>query len=54
MTFGTLVYALLCLLGACICIFYLEFGTVAIAGILVCIPVFMFLFLIFMRSRVSA
>ena len=54
MTFGTLVYALLCLAGVFICIFYLEFGTVAIAGILVCIPIFMFLFLIFMRTRVSA
>lgn len=54
MTIGTLIYALLCLIGVFICIFYLEFGTVAIAGILVCIPVFMLIFLIFMRSRVSA
>jgi len=54
MTFGTFIYALLCLFGVIICIFYLEFGTVALAGILVCIPIFMFLFLIFMRSRVSA
>ena len=54
MTFGTLIYALLCLIGAVICVFYLEFGTVAIAGILVCIPIFMFLFLIFMKSRVDA
>ena len=54
MTFGTLVYALLCLIGVVICVFYLEFGTVAIAGILVCIPIFMFLFIIFMRTRVSA
>ena len=54
MTFGTFVYALLCLIGAVICTFYLEFGTVAIAGILVCIPVFMFLFLIFMKTKIEA
>ncbi len=54
MTFGTVIYALLCLIGAVICIFYLEFGTVAIAGILVCIPIFMFLFLIFMKTRIDA
>ena len=54
MTFGTVIYALLCLIGIIICIFYLEFGTVAMAGILLFIPIIMFLFLIFMRTRVSA
>lgn len=54
MTFGTFVYALLCLIGAVICVFYLEFGTVAIAGILLCIPIFMFLFLIFMKTKIDA
>ena len=54
MTFGTLVYALLCLIGVVICVFYLEFGTVAIAGILLCIPIFMFLFLIFMKTKIEA
>ncbi|MBQ6537563.1 MAG: hypothetical protein IJL75_01510, partial [Eubacterium sp.] len=54
MTIGTLIYALLCLIGVFICIFYLEFGTVALVGILVFIPLFMLIFLIFMRTRVSA
>lgn len=54
MTFGTVLYILLGLIGIFICVFYLEFGTVAIAGILFWIPIFMFLFLIFMRTRVSA
>ncbi|MBO6109047.1 MAG: DUF58 domain-containing protein [Eubacterium sp.] len=52
MTVGTFLYALLALLGVVICIFYIEFGTVAIAGVLAIVPVFMFLFLIFMRTRV--
>lgn len=54
MTFGTLLYALLCLIGVFICVFYLEFGAVAIAGILIFVPITMFIFLLFMRRRVSA
>lgn len=54
MTLGTLLYALLCLVGIFICIFYIDFGTVALAGILLFIPIFMLIFLIFMRTRVSA
>ncbi len=53
MTLGTLLYAIICLLGIFICIFYLEFGTVAIAGILVFIPIFMFVFLLFLRMRLD-
>ena len=52
MTIGTLLFALLFLLGLFVFIFYLEFGTVAIMGLLVLIPVFMLIFLIFMRTRV--
>ncbi|MCH5252818.1 MAG: DUF58 domain-containing protein [Lachnospiraceae bacterium] len=53
MTIGTLLFALLFLLGLFVFIFYLEFGAVAIMGLLVLIPVFMLIFLVFMRTRVS-
>lgn len=53
MTIGTLFYALLFLAGLFISIFYLEFSTVAIMGLLVIVPVMMLIFLIFMRTRVS-
>lgn len=54
MTIGTFIYALICLIGALICILYLEFGTVAVVGILLFMPVFMLVFLIFMRAKVTA
>ena len=53
MTIGTLFFGLLFLMGLFIFIFYLEFGTVAIMGLLLTIPVFMLLFLILLRRKVS-
>lgn len=53
MTIGTLFFALLFLMGLFISIFYLEFGTVAIMGLLIIIPVFMLMFLIRMRMKVT-
>ncbi len=52
MTTGTLIFALLFILGLIVSIFYLGFGAVAIMGLLVLIPVFMWIFLVFMRTRV--
>lgn len=53
MTIGTLFFGLLFLMGLFIFIFYLEFGTVAIMGLLLTIPMFMLLFLILLRRKVS-
>lgn len=52
MTVGTLIYLLLFLVGLFISIFYVAYGTVAIMGILIAIPIAMLLFLIFVRSRI--
>jgi hypothetical protein len=52
MTVGTLIYLLLFLAGLFISIFYVAYGTVAIMGILIAIPIAMLLFLIFVRSRI--
>ena len=54
MTIGTLFFALLFLVGVLISVFFLEFGTVAVMGLLVLIPVFMLVFLVCMRLRVTA
>lgn len=53
MTIGTLYFGLLFLMGLFISVFYLEFGTVAIMGLLIIIPIFMLLFLIRVRRRIS-
>lgn len=53
MTIGTILYAFLFLAGCAISIFYLEYATVAMMGLLVTIPIVMFVFLLIMRSRVS-
>ncbi|MCR5691679.1 MAG: DUF58 domain-containing protein [Eubacterium sp.] len=53
MTLGTLVYLLLGLFGIFVSVFYLYYGTVAIVGLMILIPLFMLAFLIFMRLRVG-
>lgn len=53
MTIGT-IFLLLCLLaGALISVFYLQFSSVAIAGVLVLFPVAMFICLLLLRMRTS-
>ena len=39
MTIGTLAYVFLFLIGLFISVFYLEYGTVAIMGLLILIPI---------------
>lgn len=53
MTIGTLLFALLFLCGLFISIFYLEFGTVALMGLLIIVPVVMLFFLFCQRLRIS-
>ncbi len=53
MTLGTLLFLFLFLAGMLISVFYLEFGVVAIMGLLVIIPVIMLFFLILMRARIT-
>ncbi len=52
MTVGTILYIFLFLAGILISILYLEFGTMALMGLLVTIPCVMFLFLLLLRLRV--
>lgn len=52
MTIGTILYIFLFLAGAMITVLYTEYGTVALMGLLVTVPIFMFIFLLFMRKRV--
>lgn len=53
MTLGTLLFLILFLAGSLISVFYLEFGAVAIMGLLVIVPVIMLFFLILMRARIT-
>lgn len=53
MTLGTILYLLLLFVSALISILYLEFGAMALMGLIVTIPVFMFAFLLVQRTRVS-
>ena len=53
MTIGTLVFLLLFLAGVLISLFYLEYGVVAVMGLLVLIPIAMFLFLFFIRRGIQ-
>lgn len=53
MTIGTLLYVLLLLFGLIIFVFYLEFGTVAIMGLLIVVPVAMLVFLACQRFRIT-
>lgn len=52
MTIGTLLFVLLFVAGLLISVFYLEYGAVAIMGLLIIVPVVMFLFLLFIRRRI--
>lgn len=53
MTVGTILYLLLLFVSALISILYLEYGAMALMGLIVTIPVFMFAFLLVQRTRVS-
>lgn len=53
MTIGTLLYVFLFLLGLFISIFYMEFGTVAIMGMLIIMPLVMLALLILQRLRIT-
>lgn len=53
MTLGTILYAFLFLASCVISVLYLQYGAVALLGLLVTVPFFMLLFLIIMRKRVS-
>lgn len=53
MTLGTILYIFL-FLGSCvISILYLQYGAVALMGLLITVPIFMFIFLVIMRRSVS-
>lgn len=54
MTIGTLIYLLVLAIGLLLSVLFYEFSTVAIIGLLAAMPIFMLIFLIFMRTRVSA
>ena len=51
MTLGTILYIALLLASSVISILYLQYGTVALMGLLVTVPFFMFFFLLIMRKR---
>ena len=53
MTVGTVLYIFLFVAGCAISVLFLEYGTVALMGLLVTVPVFMFLILLIMRKRIS-
>ena len=53
MTLGTLLFVFLFLAGVTVSIFYLEYGAVAIMGLLCIVPIMMLIFLIFMRTRIT-
>ena len=51
MTVGTLLYALLLFVGMVVFVFYREYGTIAVMGLLVILPIAMLLFLLILRLR---
>lgn len=53
MTIGTLLFVFLFLLGLFISIFYMEFGTVAIMGMLIIVPIVMLILLVLQRLRIT-
>lgn len=53
MTMGTLIYILILLMGLLVSVICLSYGTVAVMGALIVIPLFMLFFLIIMRIRVN-
>ncbi len=53
MTFGTLIYFFILLTGLLISVVCLQYGTVAVMGALIIVPVFMLAFLIVMRYHTT-
>ncbi len=53
MTIGTIYFILLFVAGLLLSIFYAEYGTVAVMGMMVAVPVAMLVFLILIRRRIS-
>jgi uncharacterized protein (DUF58 family) len=53
MTIGTLFFALLFLAGSLVSIFYLEYGTIAIMGLLIILPLVMLAILVILRLHFS-
>lgn len=53
MTVGTILYIFLFFMSALISILYLEFGAMALMGLIITVPVCMFIFLLILRTRVS-
>lgn len=53
MTLGTVIYILIVLAGLLISVICLEYGTVAVMGAFIIVPVFMLLFLIIMRFHTT-
>lgn len=53
MTVGTLLFIFLFIAGVLVSIFYLEYATAAIMGLLIVVPIAMILFLIRIRTRVG-
>ena len=53
MTIGTLIYILIFITSLLISVICLEYGTVAVLGVLVIVPLFMLIFLIVMRIHIE-
>lgn len=53
MTVGTILYILLFFMSALISVLYLEFGAMALMGLIITVPICMFIFLLILRTRVS-
>lgn len=53
MTMGTLIYILILITGLLVSVICLSYGTVAVMGALIIVPLFMLFFLIVMRLRVN-
>lgn len=53
MTVGTILYIFLFFISALISVLYLEFGTMALMGLIITVPICMFIFLLILRTKVS-
>ena len=52
MTLGTILYILLFLASCAISVLFLQYGAVALMGLLITVPIFMLFFLILMRKSI--
>lgn len=52
MTIGTIYFVLLFVAGMLLSIFYMEYGTVAVMGLMIAVPAAMLIFLILIRRRI--